>query len=68
MAGEEDRAQGTWDKVKGDLKETAGKATDDERLETEGKMDKVKGGVEKAVGKAKDAAEDVKQSVKDATR
>jgi uncharacterized protein YjbJ (UPF0337 family) len=66
MAGEEDRAEGAWDKAKGTVKEAAGKATDNEDLEAEGKMDKAKGGVEKAVGKTKDAAEDVKESVKDA--
>lgn len=68
MAGEEDSAKGTWDKTKGNVKETVGKATDDERLETEGRVDQAKGGVKKAVGKGKDAAEDVKESVKDATR
>jgi uncharacterized protein YjbJ (UPF0337 family) len=66
MAGEDDRAQGTWDKAKGSVKEAAGKATDNEDLEAEGKVDKAKGGLEKAVGKAKGAAEDVKESVKDA--
>ena len=66
MAGERDRAEGTWDKTKGAVKEAAGKATDDRDLEAEGKMDQAKGGVEKAAGKTKDAAEDVKESVKDA--
>jgi uncharacterized protein YjbJ (UPF0337 family) len=66
MAGEKDRADGTWDKAKGAVKEAAGKATDNEDLEAEGKRDKAKGGVEKAVGKTKDAAEDMKESVKDA--
>ena len=50
MAGEEDSAKGTWDKTKGNVKETVGKATDDERLETEGRVDQAKGGVKKAVG------------------
>lgn len=67
MAGEGDRTEGTWDKAKGHVKEAAGKATNDGDLEAEGKRDQVKGGVEKAVGKVKDAAKDVKDSVKDAT-
>ena len=66
MAGENDRAEGSWDKAKGDVKEAAGKATDNEDLEAEGKMDQAKGGVEKAAGKAKDAAHDVKEGVEDA--
>jgi len=66
MAGEDDRAQGTWDKAKGSVKEAAGKATDNEDLEAEGKLDKAKGGAEKAVGKVKDAAHDAKESVEDA--
>jgi uncharacterized protein YjbJ (UPF0337 family) len=67
MAGERDRNEGTWDKAKGQAKEAVGKAVNDRDLEAEGKRDQVKGGVEKAVGKVKDAAEDVKESVKDAT-
>jgi uncharacterized protein YjbJ (UPF0337 family) len=68
MAGEKDRAKGTWDKTKGMAKEAAGEVTDDERLETEGKEDQVKGGAEKAVGKFKDAGEKVKEGVEEATR
>jgi len=66
MAGENDRAEGTWDKAKGSVKEAAGKATDNEDLEAEGKLDKAKGGAENAVGKVKDAAHDAKESVEDA--
>ncbi len=42
------------DKVKGEVKEEVGKATDDEQLESEGKYDKAKGKVEGAVNDAKD--------------
>jgi uncharacterized protein YjbJ (UPF0337 family) len=48
---------GTKDKVKGSLKEAAGKVTGDRRTEAEGKTDQAK-------GKAKDAASDVKESAK----
>src|SRR5262249_41366847 len=44
------------DEMKGTVKETAGKATGDERLETEGRTDQVK-------GKAKEAADDAKGAV-----
>jgi uncharacterized protein YjbJ (UPF0337 family) len=48
---------GTKDKVKGSIKEAAGKATGDRRTEAEGKTDQAK-------GKAKNAASDVKESAK----
>jgi uncharacterized protein YjbJ (UPF0337 family) len=48
---------GTSDKIKGSVKETAGKAMGDKKTEVEGKMDKAKGAI-------KDAAHDVKESVK----
>jgi uncharacterized protein YjbJ (UPF0337 family) len=68
MAGERDRTVGAWDKAKGQVKETAGKAVNDGDLEAEGKRDQVKGDVEKAVGKVKGAAKDVKDGIEDATR
>ena len=48
---------GTTDKVKGAVKEGAGKLTGDKRTEAEGKTDQAK-------GKAKNAASDVKESAK----
>src|SRR5689334_22098401 len=49
------------DKAKGKVKETLGTATGDRKLEAEGKVDTAK-------GKVKGAFEEVKQTVKDATR
>jgi uncharacterized protein YjbJ (UPF0337 family) len=46
---------GTADKMKGAVKETVGKVTDDPRMEAEGKTDRTK-------GHAKDAAHDVKEA------
>ena len=46
---------GTTDKVKGSLKEAAGKVTGDRRTEAAGKTDRTK-------GEAKDAARDVKRT------
>ena len=48
---------GTTDKVKGAVKEGAGKLTGDKRTEAEGKTDRAK-------GKAKNAASDVKEGAK----
>jgi uncharacterized protein YjbJ (UPF0337 family) len=48
---------GTTDKVKGSVKEAAGKVTGDRRTEAEGKTDRTK-------GEAKDAARDAKETAK----
>ena len=49
------------DKVKGKIKQTAGKATGDKTLERQGKVDEVK-------GRVKGAVEEVKHGVKDAVK
>ena len=51
----EDRVDGSMKKMKGDLKEGAGKLTGDSKLEAEGKSDKVGGKIQNAVGGIKDA-------------
>jgi uncharacterized protein YjbJ (UPF0337 family) len=61
-----DKTEGAWDKAKGNVKETVGKATDNRDLEAEGRGDKIKGGLEEAKGKVKDAADRAKDAVKDA--
>lgn len=43
------------DKMRGKAKETAGKLTDDERLEQQGKEDQAKGSVKEAGRDVKDA-------------
>ncbi len=67
MGGTEDRAEGKWDQLKGNVKEGAGEVTDDEDLEREGEADQVKGKGKEAWGHVKDAGEDVKEGIKDAT-
>ncbi|MGH3753946.1 MAG: CsbD family protein [Pseudonocardiaceae bacterium] len=59
-------AVGTGDKIdnqaevlKGKVKETAGRATDDPELEIEGQDDQAKGHVKQAGEKVKDAVKDV---------
>jgi uncharacterized protein YjbJ (UPF0337 family) len=53
--------KGTAEKAKGAIKDTAGKVTGDQKLQTEGKFDKAKGSAHNVAGDVKDA---VKQSNK----
>ena len=50
-----DQVEGTLDKAKGHVKETAGKVVGNERLQAEGVADQVYGAVQKKVGDVKDA-------------
>jgi uncharacterized protein YjbJ (UPF0337 family) len=50
-----DRIKGMGDQAKGGLKDAAGKATGDSKLQAEGKMDKAKGKIENAAGGMKDS-------------
>lgn len=53
-----DTVKGSAKEAKGSVKQAAGKATGNERLEAEGAGDKVAGKVQKGVGNLKDAARD----------
>lgn len=53
-----DEIKGAGKQAKGAIKEAAGKATGDERLEAEGTMEKAAGKVQSGVGKLKEAARD----------
>ncbi len=57
--GADDKTKNTGEKVKGKVKETAGKVTGNERLEAEGKVDQGKANVKQAGEKVKDAVKDV---------
>ena len=48
-----DEAQGKWNKVKGKIKEKAGKVTDNPDLESEGKAEGRAGKVQEKVGEVK---------------
>ena len=52
---DKDRIAGAAKQAKGAVKEAAGKAVGDQKLQSEGKADKVEGKVQNAVGGAKDA-------------
>ena len=51
---DKDRIIGSAKVVKGNIKEAAGKAVGDAKLEAQGKADKVEGKVQNAVGGIKD--------------
>jgi uncharacterized protein YjbJ (UPF0337 family) len=52
---DKDRVKGSLEQAKGKVKEVAGKAAGDGKLEAEGKGDQVKGKVQNAIGGIKDA-------------
>jgi uncharacterized protein YjbJ (UPF0337 family) len=56
-----EHVKGTAEKVKGSIKDTAGKAMGDKKMQTEGNADKAKGSARNVAGDIKDA---VKQSSK----
>ena len=53
---DKENVKGAAKKAEGSIKETAGKATGNDRLKNEGRADKAEGHVRSAVGDAKDAA------------
>ncbi|AXK79725.1 CsbD family protein [Pseudolabrys taiwanensis] len=53
-----DRIEGSFEQAKGKVKEVAGKATGDTKLEAEGKTQKVAGKIQNTVGGMKDAAKE----------
>lgn len=52
---DKDRIDGSVKQAKGTIKETAGKALGDAKLESEGKADKTAGKVQNAIGGLKDS-------------
>jgi uncharacterized protein YjbJ (UPF0337 family) len=50
-----EHVKGAADKVKGAIKDTAGKVTGDRKLQTDGKIDKAKGAAHNVAGDVKDA-------------
>ncbi|MEJ0097746.1 MAG: CsbD family protein [Bauldia sp.] len=52
---DKDRVAGSAKEIKGTVKQAAGKAVGDAKLEADGKSDKVAGKIQNAVGGLKDA-------------
>lgn len=50
----DNQTKGTFDKLKGNLKEGFGKLSDNESMESEGKVDQAKGSVRQKFGEAKE--------------
>jgi len=61
--GLKDKAENKVENLKGQGKESAGKATGDRDLEAEGKADQTSGKVKQAGEHVKDAAKDVKDGL-----
>ena len=63
-----DEIEGKFDRAKGGIKETIGKATDDRDLEGEGKADRASGNVQETWGKTKrkvgETIEDIGDEIK----
>ena len=53
---DKEHVKGAADKAKGAIKDAAGKALDDKKMQAEGKFDKAKGAARETLGDAKDAA------------
>ena len=51
--GDDDKAEGMWDKAKGKVKGAVGELTDDKSMKREGKVDKAKGEIKDAKGDLK---------------
>ena len=52
---DKENIKGKAKKAEGEIKETVGEVTDNEKLEREGKADKVEGEARDIIGKVKDA-------------
>jgi len=52
-SGTQDQAEGAFHKVKGKVKEVAGKITDNPKLEGESKGEKIAGKVQEKIGQVK---------------
>ena len=55
---DKDRIKGAVNQAKGAMKDAAGKATGDAKLQAEGKADKLKGKIQNAAGGVKDSLRD----------
>jgi uncharacterized protein YjbJ (UPF0337 family) len=61
---DKEHIKGAADKVKGAVKEAAGKISGNDKLVAEGKADKVEGAVRQSVGDAKDAGRKIADTAK----
>ena len=59
-----EHVKGAADKAKGAIKDVAGKATGDKKLQAEGKLDKAKGAAHNAAGDVKDMVRKGQEAVR----
>ena len=62
-AGSRKKADGKADRIKGKVKEAAGRATGNRSLESKGKRDQAKGNAKEAVGEVQKAARKIKDAL-----
>lgn len=55
MSGLSDNLKGAANKLKGDVKEGIGNATNDPKLQSEGKLDQLKGEAQQKLGEVKES-------------
>ena len=66
--GTKHRVEGLVDETKGHVKSAVGEVTGDKSLEHEGHVDHLKGKLEHGIGDLKDAAADAAEGVKDVVK
>lgn len=64
MSGLGDKLKGKVNEVKGGAKEEYGRETGNEEIAAEGQLDQAKGKGQGAVGEVKEAAQDIKNKIK----
>jgi len=68
MGSTDDKVHGTGNEAVGNVKQVAGQATGDGKLEAEGKAQQAKGEAQQALGKAKEAIGDALKNAGDALK
>lgn len=61
---DKEHIKGAAEKIKGAIKDAAGKAVGNEKLQAEGKADKAEGAMRQSIGDVKDAGRKIADSVK----
>ena len=56
-SGNQDKAEGTFHKIIGKVKEVAGQVSDNPKLEAEGTDEKITGGIQEKIGEVKKVLE-----------
>ena len=68
MSSTDDKARGTGNDVVGNIKQTVGGVTGNDKMQAEGETQEAKGDAQKALGNAKDAVGNAAKKVGDAIK